>query len=1493
MSLVVILSNWAFLFPDIARAADTAIITDGQTDTYVVEIAAGHYDVNAYTHYPEAKTAVNSFSKFNIGSGDTVNLYMPVEAKNLLNLVHSERSVIEGTLNAYRGYDVDYMDSNVYFLNPHGVLIGETGVVNVGALSIVTPTTEFMSGFFDDPYTSISNTLAGDVPVNREGTIDVRGRILARTTEGIRLAAGGVVITGTGELKVDVREHPEFEDLVNYFGLDENGPIEIVAEESVEVAGSLITQGFETDEGKRVYGGGVTIESHGHITMEPRAVVDASGQDPDGYAGGTVSLTATRKDGGVARISLNSSKLSGEDIFIRAESFVEDGAATGKVEREVGAIVEITSDDPNDANEPRIRAGYGIDISAAVDVSMVVSPETESDDSLDAAYAIAEIGTISRISVDGYSYLMADSDISISAENRVTINFDVTPTAGGAEGDHVGGSVAVNRLTMTTEAVVGGHAQLVPEWGLLSVKATSDSNVTTRAVAPSYGAREDTEADPEKQSNMKRYLDQYEDDARTSEEPDGAVKVAAALAVNDIKSTTRVVLESSVDLDVHGLVEVASNATYNSSVTADAGTVQAGSTGVGVAVAINKVESDSKAVVNQDVSSSYGISVASRMNEDLDPYDELPGQTPATMTTLAVSGSGSGGVGAAGALAVNVQDTSYVAEMNKNASAGEGNVKVASINLSETSARAVPGKGLEGSDVGIGASVAISVAANETRAGVAGDTDEIEWGSWPAVFIRAESGHAVTTEAKAGVAGATAVAPAVALTVVDNSTLASVGQKEGVGVLTASTYTGLGINASSREEIITSASGSAAGQNVSIGPALALAIVDSSTEATLDREVEADSIDIGAESYRRINTSSTAGRLGAEKADEQTPPDGVDNQIQKQTSLAESKKEKLKSGGDDEDGDGGEGGDGDGDADAEKAVPSAETGEGSVSVAAAIGVNLVSATTRASTSDGARARISWGGSLNLSSAANTDVSVEADGSTVDGTAAGVGVASAVAINKATSVNEAYLGGTHETQSLTIQAHTRTLNEGQPNEDKTNTFSAVAVSGAGAKEVGVAGALALNLTDSKTAALIGEQAYVEMPDSGNVVISASDRTVDLARATPHETATGETAGVGASVAVNVAVRTTLAELSDRAQIADGSDPAVLGDLTVTAASDHSMETEAKAGAEGGVAIDSSVAVAALNQQTIARIASGSGSAGGIGASGAVRLEAKDTGGGTVKAIGNTQSSNVGVGVSAAILSTDTEVKAFVDRHLETGGDLTITAEADRTYLAQASASALGARDKTDGDNRVSTSRTKLDETKDKQEGTEGGKVLVAAAVAISWLDDDVRAYIGGGSGLDDSDFRRYVGVGGNVNLSATNKSNYSTRADGSSASLSTSTGVSNAVALSIVENDTEAYIGSFSWLSSVDSDPIGSITVKAVSTQNTHGDYLNRLAAEAMSGSGAQKAGVAGAFAVTYSDADTKAYIGDDAIVQDAGNVSIIRREYARRKHGQCDDTERV
>jgi len=115
--------------------ADT-ITTDGRTQTQLT-INGSVTDVTTRT--VQGVNAINSFHRFNIGNGQTVNLYLLTGTANLLNLVHDERSYFDGVLNAYKGGRIG---SNVYFLNPHGMLVGAGGVLNVGSLTMATPTNQ-------------------------------------------------------------------------------------------------------------------------------------------------------------------------------------------------------------------------------------------------------------------------------------------------------------------------------------------------------------------------------------------------------------------------------------------------------------------------------------------------------------------------------------------------------------------------------------------------------------------------------------------------------------------------------------------------------------------------------------------------------------------------------------------------------------------------------------------------------------------------------------------------------------------------------------------------------------------------------------------------------------------------------------------------------------------------------------------------------------------------------------------------------------------------------------------------------------------------------------------------------------------------------------------------------------------------------------------------------------------------------------------------------
>src|ERR1700683_2804119 len=80
--------------------------------------------------------AFNSFSQFREGRGNTVNLVVPGSARNLVNIVTGGPVDIQGTLNSYKN---GVIGGNVVFADSYGFVVGASGVVNVGSLSVAPP----------------------------------------------------------------------------------------------------------------------------------------------------------------------------------------------------------------------------------------------------------------------------------------------------------------------------------------------------------------------------------------------------------------------------------------------------------------------------------------------------------------------------------------------------------------------------------------------------------------------------------------------------------------------------------------------------------------------------------------------------------------------------------------------------------------------------------------------------------------------------------------------------------------------------------------------------------------------------------------------------------------------------------------------------------------------------------------------------------------------------------------------------------------------------------------------------------------------------------------------------------------------------------------------------------------------------------------------------------------------------------------------------------
>ncbi|MGF1450319.1 MAG: leukotoxin LktA family filamentous adhesin [Opitutales bacterium] len=295
-----------------------SIVADGRTATTVASQGAV---TDVRTESVRGINAYNSFSRFNVEAAQTVNLHLPGGTRNLVNVVHQEATSIDGILNSYRDGSIG---GNVFFLNPHGIVVGESGVLNVGSLALVTPTQEFaeqlirQGGLIDDALTR--QVLDGQVPLTPTGLISIRGTIQASGSvrvEGgsVDVARGGVVHTGVVHDAPVAVVQASFGDLVNVQGLQTasaavvqtDGTISLRSLGNVDVAGSLVASGASAP---------ISIDSS---TIELTGAGDdqfSSGSDIELFASESITLTdvvlSTRQVAGSGRTAHRNGASTGD-----------------------------------------------------------------------------------------------------------------------------------------------------------------------------------------------------------------------------------------------------------------------------------------------------------------------------------------------------------------------------------------------------------------------------------------------------------------------------------------------------------------------------------------------------------------------------------------------------------------------------------------------------------------------------------------------------------------------------------------------------------------------------------------------------------------------------------------------------------------------------------------------------------------------------------------------------------------------------------------------------------------------------------------------------------------------------------------------------------------------------------------------------------------------------------------------------------------------------
>ena len=211
------------------------------------------------------------YENFNLSKGDIANLIFKYGEENIskfINLVENQIN-INGILNTMR--DNQFYNGHAIFISPNGMVVGASGVLNVGSLSVYTPSQMDYKRYINNGYSQDLSSLergTADVKIDGKvfsrGDIDIIARDAAVNSKGALIAGvnnGQLITTNNG---ADIL----FNSLVNTSNIKqadtiafENGNIKIktdVRDGGINVAGLLQNNGK----------GDITLTNNGSKNLE-------------------------------------------------------------------------------------------------------------------------------------------------------------------------------------------------------------------------------------------------------------------------------------------------------------------------------------------------------------------------------------------------------------------------------------------------------------------------------------------------------------------------------------------------------------------------------------------------------------------------------------------------------------------------------------------------------------------------------------------------------------------------------------------------------------------------------------------------------------------------------------------------------------------------------------------------------------------------------------------------------------------------------------------------------------------------------------------------------------------------------------------------------------------------------------------------------------------------------------------------------------------------
>ena len=152
----------------------------------------GTYNINPTALITGTDIGYRKYKNFNLDKGDIANLIFKYGATNIetfMNLVDHQVN-INGIVNSMR--DGNFYNGRAVFVSPEGVVVGNSGVLNVGSFGAYTPTSKVYEDYKHNPHADLSVLQAS----NNNGSVTINGKVIA--TNNIDIHSGNIDVTKNG-----------------------------------------------------------------------------------------------------------------------------------------------------------------------------------------------------------------------------------------------------------------------------------------------------------------------------------------------------------------------------------------------------------------------------------------------------------------------------------------------------------------------------------------------------------------------------------------------------------------------------------------------------------------------------------------------------------------------------------------------------------------------------------------------------------------------------------------------------------------------------------------------------------------------------------------------------------------------------------------------------------------------------------------------------------------------------------------------------------------------------------------------------------------------------------------------------------------------------------------------------------------------------------------------------------------------------------------------